>query len=325
MDDLSALHTQVLNSLEEQVAVIDKNGTIVDVNAAWKRFGVENGLSEDFTSVGCNYLDVCSAPVNNVDSHTSEARQGIADVIAGKRDTFYFEYPCHSPTEKRWFMMRVRCVKDSSKRFFVVSHQDITLRKLAEERAERLAMYDPLTGLGNRRYFDQFFHMEFQRSIRNRSAISLIEVDVDYFKEYNDELGHPAGDECLIRVGQVLEENSRRPSDLAVRLGGDEFALVLGDTDAEGSQKVAESLRKAVADLGILFDGSNLLTVSVGVASMIPHEQQSEELLLEEADKALYCAKSAGRNRVVLAQTTAEQRAEAFSPTDQLARAETSR
>ena len=298
MSELAALHTQVLNSLDEQVAVIDENGVIVDVNTAWRKFGIENGLSEDFTSIGCNYLDVCSSPEAGVDSLAGEARQGIADVIQGKRDTFYHEYPCHSPTQKRWYMMRISRVQGTEKRFFVVSHRDITQRKLAEDTANQLAMLDPLTGLGNRRYFNGFLEREFQRSVRNRSPISLVEIDVDHFKEYNDQLGHPAGDECLIKVGDVLREATRRPGDLAVRLGGDEFALILSDTDAEGSRKISEIIRKSVSDLRLVYDGSRMLTVSVGVASMIPDGQQTREFLLEQADKALYRAKSAGRNRV---------------------------
>ena len=299
MDDRSVLHTQVLNSLEEQVAVIDEEGTIVDVNAAWTQFGIDNGLSEEDTCIGCNYFGVLSASPPEADSNAGDASQGISEVIRGERDSFYFEYPCHSPDEKRWFMMRVTCLKESPRRLFVISHHNITQRKLAEERAERLAMYDPLTGLGNRRYFNQFLHREFQRSIRNRSAISLIVLDVDYFKRYNDDLGHLAGDQCLTRLGQVLREISHRPSDLAARLGGDEFALILGEANAEGSRKVAKALLEAVTDLNIVFDGSRLLTVSVGVATMNPHDQQHEESLFKEADKALYRAKSAGRNRVV--------------------------
>lgn len=305
MDDLSALHTLVLNSLEEQVAVIDEEGNIVDVNAAWTRFGLENGLSREATCVGRNYLGVLSAAPSDADNVVSEAEQGIVEVIRGDRESFYFEYPCHSPDEKRWFMMRVTSLKNSSRRHFVISHQNITMRKLAEERAERLAMYDPLTGLGNRRYFNQFLRREYQRGMRSRSPVSLVVLDVDHFKKYNDELGHPAGDRCLSRVGRVLREMSQRPSDLAARLGGDEFALILGDTDAAGSRKVAGALQKAIADLGLVFDGSRSLTVSVGVASMQPNEHEHEEMLLREADAALYRAKSAGRNRVVQAHPVA--------------------
>jgi diguanylate cyclase (GGDEF)-like protein len=306
MDDLPALHTLVLNSLEEQVAVIDEQGTIVDVNAAWVQFGKENGLSTEVTCVGRNYLGVLSAPASGADNIAGAARQGIADVINGARPSFYFEYPCHSPDEKRWFMMRVNSLKNSSKSFFVVSHQNITLRKLAEERAERLAMYDPLTGLGNRRYFNQFLNREFERSIRNQCEISLVVLDVDHFKKYNDDLGHPSGDRCLTSVGDVLRQMSQRPTDLAARLGGDEFALILGETNAAGSRKVAEAILKAITDRSVAIDESRQLTVSVGVASMSPRERQHENLLLKEADRALYRAKSAGRNRVVQAQTVAE-------------------
>jgi diguanylate cyclase (GGDEF)-like protein/PAS domain S-box-containing protein len=305
VDEVSALHTLVLNSLEEQVAVIDEEGNIVDVNAAWTRFGLENGLSREHTCVGRNYLGVLSAAPSDADNVVSEAEQGIADVIRGNRESFYFEYPCHSPDEKRWFMMRVTSLKNSSRRHFVISHQNITMRKLAEERAERLAMYDPLTGRGNRRYFNHFLRREYQRGMRSRSPVSLVVLDVDHFKKYNDELGHPAGDRCLSRVGGVLREMSQRPSDLAARLGGDEFALILGDTDAAGSREVAGALQKAIADLGLVFDGSRSLTVSVGVASMQPNEHEHEEMLLREADAALYRAKSAGRNRVVQAQPVA--------------------
>jgi diguanylate cyclase (GGDEF)-like protein len=194
-------------------------------------------------------------------------------------------------------MMRVTCLKNSARRLFVVSHHNITRRKLAEERAERLAMYDPLTGLGNRRYFNQFLRREFRKSVRYRSAISLLVLDVDHFKKYNDNFGHPAGDECLKQLGQALREISRRPGDLAARLGGDEFALILGNMDEAESRKVAEALMQAVADLCIVFDESRRVTVSAGVASMNPLKQQDEEQLFKEADRALYRAKSAGRNR----------------------------
>ena len=309
MQDLSALHTLVINSLEEQIAVIDQAGTIVDVNLAWTKFGQENGLSSTYACVGLNYLEILSASAAGGDSLAAEAAQGISDVVSGRRASFYFEYPCHSPEEKRWFLMRVTRLKDGSRRLFVISHQNITSRKLAEERAEYLAMHDPLTGLANRRYFNLILKREMRRSIRNRSAISLIEADVDHFKDYNDEFGHLAGDRCLTSVGQALATFARRPSDLAARLGGDEFALLLADTDFLESQKIAEAVVKAVDDLKMVFGGSRHVTVSIGVASAILHDQQSEDILLQEADKALYRAKGAGRNRVVHAQALAKKQA----------------
>jgi len=146
-----------------------------------------------------------------------------------------------------------------------------------------------------------------RRSIRNRSAISLIELDVDYFKSYNDELGHLAGDQCLVKVGQSLLAFSQRPGDLAARLGGDEFALLLGETDIVESQKIADAIRDMINDLSMTYDGSRRVTVSLGVASVIPRRPQAEDFLLQEADKALYGAKLAGRNKVALSRTASER------------------
>lgn len=298
MQNITALHTLVFNSIEDQIAVIDDAGTIVDVNLAWKDFGIENGLSPKFTSVGCNYLNVvCSAAEG--DSHASEAAQGIQDVVSGKRASFYLEYPCHGPNEKRWFIMRVKPLEDEAKNLFVISHHNITQRRLAEEQANHLAMHDPLTGLANRRYFTLKLDREIRRSIRNQTMISLIAVDVDYFKDYNDEFGHFAGDQCLENVAQTLLSYARRPSDLAARLGGDEFFLLLGDTNFAESQKVADEILVAINDLRINFGDSKQVTVSMGVASMIPRQIQHEDFLLQEADRALYRAKLAGRNRVI--------------------------
>lgn len=299
MQDMTALHTLVINSLEEQIAVIDHLGIIIDVNLAWTNFGIENGISPMNTYVGCNYLNVVCTSAAEGDSLASEAAQGIQDVISGKRVSFYLEYPCHGPNEKRWFIMRVTPLKDKAKNFFVISHHNITKRKLAEEQVNHLAMHDPLTGLANRRYFTKKLGREIRRSIRNQTMISLIALDVDYFKDYNDEFGHFAGDQCLENVAQTLLTFSRRPSDLAARLGGDEFVLLLGDTNYAESQKIADEILQAINDLKMNFGDSKQVTASMGVASMIPHQKHHEDFLFQEADKALYRAKLAGRNRVI--------------------------
>jgi diguanylate cyclase (GGDEF)-like protein len=301
-----ALHTLVFNSLSEQIAVIDQAGTIVDVNTGWTNFGIENGISPDYIWRGRNYLEVLSVSHAGGDSLAGEAANGIVGVVKDQRASFHFEYPCHSPDEKRWFVMRITGLKDDSRRLFAISHHNITRRKLAEERAEHLAMHDPITGLANRRNFNMALHREFRRSRRDQSAISLIAVDIDHFKEYNDECGHLAGDHCLDQVGQVLQAFSRRPDDLAARLGGDEFALLLGSADSAGSQSIAEAILKSFNDLQLVFGGSKQVTISVGVASAIAREHQHEDFLFHEADKALYRAKQAGRNRVVHADSAGD-------------------
>ncbi len=301
------VHTLVFNSLSQQIAVIDPTGTIVDVNAAWTNFGIDNGQSPDFVWRGRNYLKALAGAYSSGDSLAGAAANGILEVMKDQQATFSLEYPCHSPDEKRWFLMQVSRLNDESVRLFAISHHNITRRKLAEQRAEHLAMHDPLTELANRRYFNLTLHREFRRSKRDRSPISLIAVDVDHFKEYNDEYGHLAGDYCLTQVGQVLQSFSRRPSDLAARLGGDEFALLLGGTDSVESQRIAEAILHSFNDLGVVLGGSKQATVSAGVASMIASKDQHEEFLVQEADKALYRAKQAGRNRVAHADSVADQ------------------
>ncbi len=305
MLDPATLHTLILDSLEDQIAVIDRDGAIVFVNRAWTAFGIENGLVPEFHAAGGNYLKVCDDARRSGDSLAAEAERGIRDVLGGKRATFYFEYPCHSPQEKRWFMMRVTVLQGAADGYYVISHHKITQRKLAEEQVEYLSLHDPLTGLSNRRHFDQVLRNEWRRSIRNQTPISFIMLDIDYFKDYNDALGHLAGDQCLVKVGRALQVFSGRPSDLAVRYGGEEFGLLLGNTDAAAAAKIAEGIRSGIRELDIRFGGTRRVTVSAGVASAIPAKGQADTSLVREADQALYRAKQEGRDRIVCAQPVA--------------------
>jgi diguanylate cyclase (GGDEF)-like protein len=297
-----SLYKSVFHSLEDQIAVIDQAGNILEVNLAWQNFGVENGLPSGYTCMGNNYIQTLSDASAAGDDLATAASQGIADVLAGKLPFFYFEYPCHSPNEKRWFTMRVAALQgDESRGLFVISHHNVTQRKLAEEWAEELAMQDPLTGLSNRRAFQQFLNREIRSSIRNRTPIGLVLIDVDFFKNYNDEFGHAAGDQCLTNVGQALHAHARRPCDLAARIGGDEFVMILGNTRLEMVREIAESVLKAINDLKLVFNESHQVTASIGFISVVPDEKRNEDFLVQEADKALYRAKSAGRNQVVQA------------------------
>ncbi len=302
MPEQTALHSLLLDSLEEQIAVIDSEGNIVYVNRAWLTFGFENGLASGSYGIGSNYLRVCNASGSSGDSLAGEAEQGLRDVLIGKRASFYFEYPCHSPTKKRWFMMRATPLQGASGNLFVISHHNITQRKLAEEQIEHLSLHDPLTGLANRRHFKQFLSNEWRRSIRNRSPVSFIMFDLYHFKDYNDDLGHLAGDQCLVKVGQALRAISGRPGDLAVRYGGEEFGLLLGGTGLEESIKAAEAVREEIYELNIGYRGTRRVTISAGVACAIPDSEQSEIFLVREADKALYRAKQNGRNQIAYAQ-----------------------
>lgn len=171
----------------------------------------------------------------------------------------------------------------------------------------RLWTVNALTGIANRRRFDEVLYKEWRRAMRRQYPISLLMCDIDYFKQYNDAQGHQAGDECIRNVARAIEESLKRPGDLVARYGGEEFAAVLPDTDFDGAQMVAEHVRSAVAELGIPHGRSSVasrVTLSVGAACMIPKRGSpaAGDELLEGADKALYAAKSAGRNRVMVSQ-----------------------
>lgn len=168
----------------------------------------------------------------------------------------------------------------------------------------RLARFDQLTGLANRRHFDETLAGEWQRALRQGGDVALIIFDVDQFKRYNDHFGHPGGDACLRRLAAAARELVHRPSDLVVRMGGEEFAVLLPSTPAAGANAIAEMLRQAVENLRLPHapDATHaVVTISAGVASLRPDSGLHFDELVKAADAALYEAKDAGRNRVMTA------------------------
>ncbi|WP_220813979.1 diguanylate cyclase domain-containing protein [Pseudomonas paralcaligenes] len=167
---------------------------------------------------------------------------------------------------------------------------------------QRLTQLDGLTGIANRRRFDQALALQWQRLAELAQPLGLLMVDVDGFKAYNDYYGHLAGDEVLRGVAETLEGHMRRHDDLAARYGGEEFACILPATDLEQAAEVAEAIREAVVDLCIPHAGSPVsdwVSVSIGCASVVPAVESTPRELLAAADDRLYRAKSEGRNRVV--------------------------
>jgi diguanylate cyclase (GGDEF)-like protein len=172
---------------------------------------------------------------------------------------------------------------------------------LTHERLRCMATTDMLTNLANRRYFEEFLTECWTLAQEQRRVLSLIILDIDYFKPYNDHYGHQAGDQCLIKVGQALSTCIRRPGDLVARWGGEEFVVVLMDADVDAAAAAAERIRIAVAAMDLPHEGSacaSHITVSGGRASVRPGMSDSSQHLINLADEALYRAKAAGRNRV---------------------------
>lgn len=302
MDKTEIFYRSIINSIEDHIVVIDKFGGIIYVNKAWVNFGIQNGNVNPDKWIGKNYLAICTVSEDAGENFAGDAATGIRKVIAGDQDFFYLEYPCHSNTEKRWFMMRVTPLELGDQQSFVISHKNITERKLAEIEAMNLSRIDWLTGVANRRSFDEHLVSEWKRCERLRLPLSLILLDIDYFKLFNDTYGHIAGDRCLQEIGDILQMFGKRPGDITARYGGEEFAIILSNAQHRDVEKIARSLLESVRNRSISFSSSPIhpfVTVSIGIATIYPKNDIEPSTLVNIADVSLYSAKSNGRNRIV--------------------------
>lgn len=190
---------------------------------------------------------------------------------------------------------------------------DIKMHKQSQDALLKLAHIDRLTNIANRRHFDGFLQKEWQRAQRNGTQLSLVLLDVDEFKLYNDKLGHQSGDACLQQVAQAIQRHAKRPSDIAARYGGEEFVLVFAETGIDTAKMLAETVRAHIEDLHLPHpqsSASSWVTVSIGVASLTPTHGLLIDALFAAADQALYRAKAGGRNRVEVANMAATKAGE---------------
>jgi diguanylate cyclase (GGDEF)-like protein len=252
-----------------------------------------------------------------------EPRYCLADILAlGQTDDLPALYTHHTSMEDTELGLRAEnwCVMpraghhcylaidagpifdDEGKLVAVVETlRDITQQKEAQIALQRLATKDGLTGIANRRSFDEALAAEWQRAQRDQSSLALLLVDVDHFKRYNDTYGHQKGDDCLKRLADAMQEKTFRPADLVARYGGEEFVILMPNTDLDGARMVAERVQQYIHSLGIPHESSEIdgvVSISVGVAVATPTPRHTAEQLLAAADSALYAAKHAGRNRV---------------------------
>ncbi|MEJ7807913.1 MAG: diguanylate cyclase [Telluria sp.] len=288
----------VVDSMSEGLMIIEEDGRIQYTNPACDAYlGYEAGELAEHCLTGLladgeardytEYFGTCAG--DPAICHRKDARE----VMLRHRDG------TPRPMELTLTPMRL-----ASERLFIGLLRDISHRKQYESALVQAAMSDPLTGIANRRHFDSFLELEWQRAMRSGAPLSLVVLDVDHFKLYNDTLGHAAGDAALLEVAAVLSSHALRPTDLAARHGGEEFVVIFGETDAVAALLLAESIRASVQALGLAHPRSSTsacVTVSVGVATVVPGRDAQLSSFFVLADLAMYAAKGGGRNRVVAA------------------------
>lgn len=289
----------IVNNMGEGLLIISASGVIISVNPA-----AQHLLDVDpYDLQGMSILELLAAPYQEQYRHYFESGAGTSGRLTGLR---------HGPHEVQ--LSRARCEGlcldltithiFSSEPMMVCLLHDISAHKRSHQELMQIACTDPLTGISNRRHFDSFLQQEWQRAVRGKDMLSLAILDVDHFKDYNDSLGHQAGDHCLQKVAAAIRSTAHRPTDLAARFGGEEFVLVLVNTDAEGAAKLANEACRAVQALDLPHPASSAaqcVTISGGVVTLVPDANGNIDDLLAAADAALYRAKAQGRNRIVRA------------------------
>ncbi len=300
---IAALHKLVVDNSRDAIVLGDLDGTRTYVSPGIKAM---TGW-EPRELVGRIFREVIHpADVAEVEMAMRALRAGseggTLEYRARKRDGEYF-----------WVEGSLRVFRDPASGRpigFLNLVRDITERKRAEEHLqsayramESLVVVDALTGISNRRRFDEALATEWRRALREGEKLSLLLIDADHFKRYNDTYGHVRGDSCLKQIAEAALDVVLRPGDLVARYGGEEFAVVLPGTDETGAKAVAEDICQAVRNRRLPHEGNapGIVTVSVGCATVVPIRGKTPQDLIESADQALYRAKGRGRNRVVVA------------------------
>lgn len=305
----SYVFQHIIENMHDGVLTVDFSGTITTVNAAAEtilEIHKEDLLGKKYSDIFVRYPenDDFNQTVLDAIYESSMSHHKICSYFTGKNSKSLFVTTS---------FLRINYCNESKTIGITIVFSDITelqelrdaavafdkIKKLNRQ-LERLSYLDDLTGLPNRRYFDDVRNREWHRAIRENTFLSLIMLDIDNFKEHNDNFGHQAGDDCLKAVAAALGKVLRRPADLVARYGGDEFIVLLPQTDQSAAESIAEKMRQTVVDLNIKNPDSpcGIITISLGIACQKPSPNSHPEHLVKAADEALYRAKQQGRNSV---------------------------
>jgi diguanylate cyclase (GGDEF)-like protein len=261
----------------------------VAVNRAWLMFAMDNGGQPESTGVGVNYFDLCARSAAAGCQDAERAADGLRAVLAGYTVHSEMDYPCPSPAVNRWFLLRTTPL-EGDVTGAVMSHVNITRRKMAEQTLAHEAAHDPLTGLANRGLFADRLTAALtgRRSQVTGTQVGLMFLDADGFRQINDTYGHEAGDEALLTIGHRLRSHVR-PQDTVARLGGDEFAVTSPRISAAGLDGLSGRVRSALGQPHLIHGHLVPVPVSIGIHLATPGE--SADAALREADRAMYVAK----------------------------------
>ncbi len=300
VDDDLVVRAKVSESLEEDgfEVILAKNGN--DGIAAYQEYRPDLILVDAVMPIldgfeFCEQLKNLGERLTPILMITSLDDNDSVDRAFASGATDYITKPINLP------VLRQR-VRNLVRQSHLIKNQ-LTELQQANQDLKLLANLDSLTKLSNRRGFDDYIQKEWDRMKRIKAPLSLIMCDVDFFKNYNDRYLHPNGDKCLVKVAMSMRSTVRRSGDLVARYGGEEFAIVLPNTDALGAVSVGENVRAAIKGLQITHEASAVcpyVTVSVGVSTIIPNSENDFQALINAADRALYQAKSQGRDRVTM-------------------------
>jgi diguanylate cyclase (GGDEF)-like protein/PAS domain S-box-containing protein len=299
LEQIALLHALISENSRDAIILTDLSGQRTYSSSAAEGLGWK---PEDLLTEG---------GLEMVHPEDRPSAQAIVSELKSGREEAMIECRIRKSTgEYVWVEASLRVVHDMETGIpsgFLNIVRDVSQRKLAEQRlqeaynaVEAMAVTDELTGLSNRRRFDQYLANEWRRSMRDHQPLSLLMLDVDKFKAYNDTYGHQRGDSCLKQVAEACMDVVSRPGDLVARFGGEEFVVVLPNTEDEGALSVAEDICAALRSRRLPHSGntSGIVTISAGCATLVPRFGKHAAELIEMADKALYRAKHNGRNRV---------------------------
>ena len=288
----------VFDSLAAHTMVLDRHGKIIQANVAWQQYVLGSGCAQGDAPIGAQYLDMLACLTRGSQNTLSAVAEGIALVASGRASGFQLKLPFSVPEKQHWFSMKVTAVGDADGRV-VVSHEDVTVLKVAELTSLALANTDVLTGALSRRNFLNLAETELARAIRYQIPLMLLMLDLDHFKSINDQYGHAAGDRVLQEFVKTVT-GVLRESDLTGRLGGEEFAVLLPNTSPDGGNALAQRIIDSVRNQSVAYE-AQLISYSVSIGACQLSSEVTFAELLSRADVALYRAKEGGRDRLEFA------------------------